>query len=223
MIDLYEKGKAKLDWWKDWRGECVAIVAAGPSAKHVGVEKLKGRINVIAINESFQLCPWADILYSCDKDWWGTRHGEVKKKFSGLRLGFQPCTEGVKAIDIVKTNKKHDDIYSHSLHFDEPGLLGSGGNSGFQMINMSAQFGVTAIALVGFDMQMSQGVHWHGLHNVPMRNPDTIQLSQWARRLDAVAGELYRQGIDVVNCSKLSALNAYPKLTIDEALDRWTL
>jgi hypothetical protein len=223
MIDLYEKGKAKFDWWQDWRGECVAIVAAGPSAKHSGVEKLKDRIHVVAINESFQLCPWADILYSCDKDWWATRVVEVKKKFSGVGLGFEAQTDGVKSINIVKTNKKHDDPYSHDLHFDEAGVLGSGGNSGFQMINLSIQFGATAIALVGFDMQMNQGVHWHGLHNVPMRNPDPKQLSLWAQRLDAVSETLKAKGIDVVNCSKMSALNKYPKLTIDEVLERWTL
>ena len=94
MIDLYEQGKAKFDWWQDWRDECVAIVGAGPSAKTVGVEKLKNRIHVIAINESYQLCPWADILYSCDAEWWHLREQKIKE-FAGMKMTFahprQPC------------------------------------------------------------------------------------------------------------------------------------
>ena len=144
MIDLYEQGKAKFDWWQDWRHECVAIVAAGPSAKTVGVEKLKNRIHVIAINESYQLCPWADILYSCDAEWWHLREQKIKD-FRGMKVTFahprQPCR--LKGLCNFTIPEVHNTWVNEFL-FDKPGVIGSGGNSGFQTINISAQFGATA-------------------------------------------------------------------------------
>ena len=75
------------------------------------------------------------------------------KKFTGLRLGFECYEGGVQSIKILK---KGGD-YVHDLLFQEPGVVGSGGNSGFQMINLAAQFGATGIALIGFDMRLGSG------------------------------------------------------------------
>jgi hypothetical protein len=217
LIDLYEKGKAKFDWWQDWRGECVAIIASGPTAKRVGVEQLQDRIHVIAINENFRLAPFADVLYSCDAEWW--KHCGPDKKFKGLRLGFEYYEGGVKAIKILKDGPE----YVHELLFDEPGVVGSGSNSGFQTINLAAQFGATAIALIGFDMRLDQGIHWHGFHRSPLRNPDEERCRKWTKYIDGSAGKLSFNGIDVVNCSEVSKLQNYPKMSIEQMLKRWSL
>ncbi len=219
MIDLYDKGKAKFDWWQDWRGECVAIIASGPTAKKVGVEKLKDRINVIAINENFRLAPFADVLYSCDAEWWTMRGVPEAKKFKGIRLGFQV---GIKDVHNIKI-KKIGTEYVHELQFSEPGLLGSGGNSGFQMINLAVQFGATGIALIGYDMRMDQGMHWHGAHSTPMRNPDQVRFDKWIKCIDNVSDKLKSINIDVVNCSEISMLTKYPRVTLDQMLQRWDL
>jgi hypothetical protein len=29
MIDLYDKGKAKFDWWQDWRGNALPLLLRG--------------------------------------------------------------------------------------------------------------------------------------------------------------------------------------------------
>jgi hypothetical protein len=222
MIDLYDKGKAKFDWWQDWRGECVAIVASGPSAKHAGVEQLKDRIHVVAINENIRLVPFADVLYSCDAEWWTIRSKDEKqiKNFPGVKIGFEVHINGINRIDIKK-RKPMD--YTHELQFDEPGVLGSGGNSGFQTINLAVQFGATGIAMIGFDMRLDSGMHWHGAHKPPMRNPDEVRCALWAKHLDAAAVRLKDIGVDVVNCSPVSRLEKYPKLNIEQTLQRWNL
>ena len=203
MIDLYEKGKAKFGWWQDWRRECVAIIASGPSVKKAGVDQLKDRIHVIAINENHQLCPWADILYSCDHEWWRLRGSEIKN-FNGIKLGFEVSVNGVQRINILKRQGE----YVHDLLVDEPGTVGSGANSGFQTINLAAQFGVGAIAFVGFDMRLDQGIHWHGVHKTPMRNPDDERCRKWKGYIDGIADKLQANGIDMVNCSETSRLEA---------------
>jgi hypothetical protein len=212
---------APHSWWQDWDGECVAIIAAGPSAKTAGVEKLKDRIHVIAINESYRLCPWADILYSCDADWWKLRTLEVET-FQGIKLALDDPNNPVQGVNKVKI-AKHNEQWVNDFLFDTPGVIGSGGNSGFQMVNLAAQFGATGIALVGFDMQSRGGVHWHGSHPVPLRNPDVGQFLQWRKCLDENARKLFARGIDVVNCSHFSALTAFPTLTISQMLERWGL
>src|SRR4029077_474775 len=169
---------------------CVAIVAAGPSAKTAGVEALQNRIHVIAINESHRLCPWADILYCCDPDWWKLRAGEVQK-FPGIKLMLDnpPQSNLVAEVAKLKIAKKKQpgDVWINDFLFDQAGVIGSGGNSGFQMVNLAAQFGATGIALVGFDMSLIGGVHWHGNHPYPLRNPDYNRFAEWREYLDAGA------------------------------------
>jgi hypothetical protein len=162
-----------------WRGECVAIVAAGPSAKTVGVDKLKDRIHVIVINESYQLCS-GRIFYSCDADWWHLRKDKIKD-FTGMKVTFdhprQPCqVQGLCKFKIPEANAN----WINDFLFDKAGVIGSGGNSGFQTINISAQFGATGIALVGFDMDGSSQIHWHGNHPSPCRNPDSFRFTMAA-------------------------------------------
>ena len=77
--------------------------------------------------------------------------------------------------------------------------------------------------LIGFDMDGSNQIHWHGQHPVPLRNPDNFRFVQWRKMLDDKAPQLKKAGIDVVNCSPISSLTAFPKLTIDGALERWQL
>ena len=46
-----------------------AIIASGPSLTKEDVDAVRG-LNVIVINTSYWLAPWADILYACDGHWW---------------------------------------------------------------------------------------------------------------------------------------------------------
>lgn len=107
--------------------------------------------------------------------------------------------------------------------FDEPGVIGSGGNSGFQALNIAAQFGATRIMLIGFDMHAASGLHWHGPHGRGLINPNTVNFVKWRNRLDAAAPLIRSMGIDVVNVSADSALCNYPKRSIEDAMTRWRL
>lgn len=220
MIDLYDRGRAKYDWWLDWRGECVAVVAGGPSLKNQDLSVLKDRIHIVVVNESHQICPWAEILYSCDNSWWQLRQMEIRN-FRGLKLGFDVV--GLMDVRNIKIKKSRHDNWNNDMLFDEPGLIGSGGNSGFQLVNLVAQMGATGIGLIGMDMRLDGGIHWHGKHPSQLRNPDESVMREWRKNLDAVAFKMKGVGIDVVNCSPTSALENYPKVTINKMLERWRL
>jgi hypothetical protein len=103
------------------------------------------------------------------------------------------------------------------MQLDTPGLIGAGGCSGFQALNLVAQFGATDIALVGFDARVDNGVHWHGKHK-RTGNPTRWTAAAWVANLDAAASALSARGIRVVNCSPVSALTAYEKTGLEEWL-----
>lgn len=213
-----ELGPATVPWWLDWRGECVAIVGAGPSAKKVDVGALRDRIHVIAVNESYRLAPWAEAVYSCDLAWWNLHKGLAD--FAGLKLTHDAIAcrtyPALKRIQIESVTG--DDILT-----DRPTYVGAGGNSGFQAMNLAVQFGATGIALIGIDCTLEHGEHWHGRHPYHMNNPAPSNVKRWRGAFEKAAPKLNAMGIDVVNCSPLSALSNYPKMTVGEALERWQL
>jgi hypothetical protein len=101
---------------------------------------------------------------------------------------------------------------------DEPGRIGSGGNSGFQALNLAIQFGARRIALVGFDMRLDRGLHWHGPHGRDLHNPNERALMRWRRAFAGAAAEIAAMGIMVVNTSPVSALTCFPAGSIEDVL-----
>lgn len=108
--------------------------------------------------------------------------------------------------------------------FEESGVIGSGGNSGFQALNIAAQFGADRILLIGFDMHAANGVHWYGMNAWKnANNPLDHNYVRWRGAFNKQARVLAGMGIDVVNASLDSALVCFRKCSIDEALSGWGL
>lgn len=217
------------DWFPQWDGECVAVIGSGPSAKTDSVAKLRNRIHVLAVNEGHRLCPWADMLYGCEGPWWNLRQKETST-FKGIRVGYETplllaYPQTVHRIEIARKKnwRTERDWYVHEFLFDKPGRIGSGQNSGFQAVNLAAQFGATGIALIGFDMKMSPNIHWHGHHPSPLRNPDYDRFTIWRDNFTRNAPTLAARGIDVVNCCMDSGLEVFPRMSIEAMLERWSL
>ncbi len=102
--------------------------------------------------------------------------------------------------------------------FDHFGEIGWGGNGGFHCINLAIQFGAARVVGIGFDMTLQGGVHWHGRHPPGLTNPTQASVDKWRERLDAQAPLLERLGIPFIIGSPGSALTAYPKLPLREAI-----
>lgn len=101
---------------------------------------------------------------------------------------------------------------------DEVCVVGDGGNSSFQAANLAVQFGIKRLLLVGVDMRLDHGVHWHGRHPHFLNNPSPVNIDRWRRIFDLNAPRFAELGVEVINCSPISALQAYPKMTLREAL-----
>ncbi len=99
-----------------------------------------------------------------------------------------------------------------------PGEIGSGGNSGFQAVNVALQFGARDIALAGYDLACERGLHWHGPHPAGLNNPTAKTLAEWRQRLDDAAPALAALGARVCVVSP-SALKNYPRRDLRDWLE----
>lgn len=203
---------AQFAWLPDWRGETVVVVASGPSAKQHDLVEGAGLAKFIVVNDSWKLAPWAEILYACDYQWWLKARG--MPDWHGLR-----ASQDRIACEMFPAIKRlYCDRSGERMVFDQLGQISWGGNSGFQAVNLAASLGAKKIILIGFDMQLAGGAHWHKPHGPGMSNPRELTVERWRQRLDKAAEDLLGQGITVINCSPQSALRNFPKLDYLEAL-----
>lgn len=201
-------------WYPDWSGQAAVVVGAGASATQESVAALRDRVRVIVVNTSYQIVPWADVLYACDLKWWDWHKGVPE--FAGLKVCHE--TKAAERYRINRVDLDQNEETKSKLSMI-PGVLGRGGNSGYHAFNLALQFGARRIGLLGLDFC---GHRWHGPHpNGREQAEDTLE--RWRVRFDAVADQAKAIGADVVNLSPVSALAAYPKLSIPEAFERWGL
>jgi hypothetical protein len=92
-----------------------------------------------------------------------------------------------------------------------------GANSGYQMMNLAYLFGAKRIILLGFDM-MRQGAktHWHGDHPSPLGNECPVKM--FLNNFPALAADLEKEGVEVINATRETALNCFKKMKLEDAL-----
>lgn len=209
------------DWYLDWSGFAVAIIASGPSAKKTNIAALRDCMPVIAIKENVELAPWADVVYGCDAAWWKAKQG--LPDFKGLKVSFKGNTSNppppypdIRLVDVSAN--------SDQLIFEPNGKLGAGGNSGFQAVNLVVQFGAKHIVLIGFDMHDRSGAHWYGRNYWPQgNNPTEDNFRRWRKAFEMAAPKLKERGIQVINASNNSTLKCFERRSIEETLRTWGL
>jgi hypothetical protein len=196
-----------MDWLPDWKGQTVVIVASGPSAGDVKLSHAIGKARFVAINESWRLAPWAELLYGADAEWWETRKGVPE--FKGLRASqdVNACRLpfGIKHVPV--------DFNQLGFAFDKLGTIGWSSNSGAQVLNLVAQLQPKVIVLVGFDMTLKWGSHWHGDH--PRINPTHFSIAGWRNSINKFGPKILARGVEIINCSQVSTLTVFPKLPFD--------
>lgn len=128
-----------------------------------------------------------------DRAWWKTYLDETQKTFLGFRCSPIGGLAGVHKIK-----------FNHSL------------NSGAGAISLAAHWGAEKIILIGYDCQATGGkVHWFGNHPKGLGNAGSM--SKWPAHFADVAKR--NQHIDIVNCSRATALNMFKKAELDEVLN----
>jgi len=124
-----------------------------------------------------------------DSKWWEV----MKPEFKGQKL---TSVDGCKYADKA------------------PSLVGK--NSGIGALFLARHLGAERIIMLGYDCKI--GVdgkkHWHGDHKHGLGNAGS--LPQWTGQFMTASNTL--QNIDVLNCTRDTALNVFPKAVLEDVL-----
>jgi hypothetical protein len=152
------------------------------------------------------------MLYGADGTWWNVRNGVPE--FIGLRVTQDIAAQKrFEALRVVTCRRGVARIIT-----DDTGHIGDGRTSLFQALNIVVRAGAKRVGLVGADMTLDYGMHWHGPHERGLNNPRTAMIERWRNNMDGVAGELAELGVAVWNLSPISTLKNYRMATLQEFL-----
>lgn len=202
---------------KRWPGGTVACVASGPSLTPADVEYVRGKVDaVIAVNNAIDLAPWADILYACDGKWWHWRlspkspltpeQRSVVANYQGIKYAMKDDARRwiAHGVQMLRKGPKHG--------LDpRPDTLAHGFNSGYQAIGAAVHLGARRVVLLGYDMQ---GGHFFGKHPDNTRPPFSLCIPAF----ESLAKPLSTLGVEVINCTRKTALKCFPQMPLDVAL-----
>lgn len=197
-----------------WEGQAAFILGGGPSLKGFDVEKLRGKGKVIAVNNAgLDLCPWADVLFWVDQRWLDWNHDRLHLHTGEWKVSRKrphlPLDCDVKFMTFKPRRLSH-----------WPDSLG-GWCGGSSAINLAYLLGSKVIVLLGFDMhdlppdRWREG-NWHDKHQLPPIEGQ--RRNKFIPVLEAMAPDLERAGVLVINTNDRSALRCFPFADIEELL-----
>lgn len=182
------------------KGAEVVCIASGPSLTEADVELVKqwrGEKRLVFVaNTTYQIAPWADVLFAMDSAWWEVHKKEVARTFGGLK--YTSCTKLLPG------------VLRLPLH-----LLNHFGNSGAALVMLASVGGAKQIYLLGYDAKKTDKSHWHGDHPKPLKNAPSVD--SWPQKFRNLSKALK---VPVFNCSRDTAIDAFPLVRLEDALRR---
>jgi len=181
----------------------VVIAGTGPSLTVEDLNACRDVVPVIVINSAWELAPWADVLYAADFGWWTT----YKPTFTGIRLACKNQNSAIYGATVLKS-------LGYLGWSDDPDAVYDGGHSGYQAIQVAAtRLGAKRILLLGYDVKMSAD----GRRNC-YDNRKTKPFFRWLDTYATLAHAAQVRGIEIVNCSRDTALTAFPRQPLARGL-----
>lgn len=174
------------------KGGAWICIGSGPSLTQEDCERVReSGLPTIVVNTTYQLCPWAHILYAMDAHWWREYLDDVRQVFQG------------RLVSTFKNDKGID-----RLHFQY------GRNSGFGAINLAKKLGAKTVILLGYDCDRGPNgeTHHHGDHPPHLRNAHRV--NQWLGDFRSIQS----QRIRVINCSRHTRIPYFNRMSLEDAL-----
>lgn len=185
-----------------FRGRVFCIVGGGPSLKSEATREAMAKaaqdypdVVWIAVNNSYEIAPWADILHFADAAWWEWNHRAVKKVWKKIVTTATsevkpPCNDPMLRRFWRDRNQFTTD--KQKLH---------GFDSGTQAVNLAFHLGASKIVLWGIDMCVPAGEtpQWHTKHRRATRVEN--YLTKFAPTLAESVRRLGELGVPVVRAT----------------------
>ena len=189
----------KAKWIDRWKGRAMTCIASGPSLCAEDVEAVRSLARpTIVTNNTWKMAPWADVLLGFDAKWHKT-YAEELVAFEGERVTCTANNLGVESL-------------AHQLWFNPYG------NSGTAAIMLAITCGATEVLLLGFDAKPAEDgrLHWHPNHPEPLTNARSVKT--WPGKFERVSAHAKHRGCRVLNASRDTALDCFPRVNLDEFL-----
>jgi hypothetical protein len=183
-----------------WSGRTVVCIASGPSLTREDCDAVR-EFPVIVTNTTFRMAPWAEVLVGHDAKWWAVYSDEVRASFAGVGIVCGAVPKASPAMNAV------------------PFLPGRGfGNSGTAAIALALHGGAQRVLLLGFDCKRDATgkAHWHEAH--PASLGDAKSIAKWPAKFLLVAAFARKRQVEVINCSRASALTCFPRARLEDEL-----
>jgi hypothetical protein len=186
---------------------------------------------VIAINDSYLWCDWADVLYAADASWHadhtagtpkpaiGLTAAQVRERFAsfkGQKCSIQSQAANIKDDRVHILRNANGTMHGFGLSADPRALI-TGRNSGFQALEVAILTGAKTVILLGFDGRPTTDgrTHWSGGHPIP--TPSDAYM-HYRKSFSEAEVAIKAAGVSVVNASPDSAIDSFPKMALEEAL-----
>jgi len=184
-------------------------IASGPSLTKEDVDYCRGKGRIYAVKEATLMAPWADVMYAADHDWW-INNPERWRDFKGEKWTLE--NRAAELFPELKTIKCRAEWKWSTT----PGVLATGGNSGFQVINMAVLDGADRVILLGYDYgydPAQQDKHWWEKEHP--RESRYSNYAEWNKRLAAAAPLI---PVPVFNATRQTAITCFPLVNIKDVL-----
>jgi hypothetical protein len=135
-----------------------------------------------------------------DFAWWEMYHAEVARTFKGQK--HSTCGACTKfGIQLVQIDGK---------------VFNPHRTSGAGAVMLAYLSGARRVIMLGYDCQHTGGkAHWHGDHPAKLGNANRPE--SWIKGFERAAKEV--SGIEVINCSRATALDMFPRKELGECLE----
>jgi hypothetical protein len=191
--------------------DTVVCIASGPSLLQSDIDFCRGKAKVFVVNDVYKLAPWADVLYSCDFDWWSWQEKHHKKEieaFEGEKWTISKDAARAYNINLIG--------YVRSKKFStDPSYIVTGGNSGFQALNLAVLRGFKRVVLLGYDMSLAKDGKRHFFGDHPKHMDKKSDYASWAEKFEAAAPLI---DAEVVNCTRRTALTCFNRAKLEDVL-----
>lgn len=204
-------------------GETAVCIASGPSLSDEDIEyvramKAAGKCRVFVCNNNYLKVPEADVHFFCDKTFWIWHC--LKDEFQSFKGQKITLSREIGEPDIKVMITGVVDGLSFAKD-----TLNTGGNSGYMQINLAVLYGCKRIILLGYDMTPKVTIgddgkekiqtHWFGSH--PQQTP-VSWFGAVAPNFNTMVPDLERAGVEVINASRVSAIDCFVKKPLRDVL-----
>jgi hypothetical protein len=186
-------GKINKPFWDD---KPVAVIGGGSSLIDFDFEKLRGA-HVLAVKGTIFDIPWADAVFGLDFNGCRDKLAAVQSRIYWAVREDQPDPPPAKNITFLKR------IDGQDLS-DDPGVIYSGGTSGFGALQVCIHKRAKQIVLFGFDYDGNSSVDKKWEH--------------WAAHFSIYVPYLNQHGIQVVNACPASAIRCFQKVALRDGV-----